>query len=109
MNGMLAIIKDIAIQMDALIHNPFVVGFFIGLLLALLISAFLITEHPTHLPLILIHNHCKSYEKIEKRKGKEPTIDGLCEFAHIYYTTRNLVLVVVALFCMAVIGAMIFG
>lgn len=109
--ALLSIANDIKFQIELLVHNEFVIGFFLGLMVAIFISAFIITEDPRHLPIMLLYNKHKSFEKIMNKKSdsKNDCDHSFCQFARTYYRAKDIVYLSFIFFCLAIIVSVFFS
>lgn len=65
--GIMAIANEIQIFLGTLLHNKTLVGFIIGMLLAILIAGFIITKNPKNIPIILRYSPMDGFQKIASR------------------------------------------
>lgn len=81
---------DIFLFMSSLLHNPYLLGFLLGLLVSTLVGGLLLSRNPKHIPLILRYSAEESFRHITKRGHHHMYNNSFDEFVTIYLYTRTL-------------------
>ena len=71
--GIQAALYNLQSVVYSALQFPLFWGFALGFLISTLVHAFLMSEHPAHVPIILMHKTHRSFEKIY---GKEADPEG---------------------------------
>ncbi len=80
--------------------NNTLLGFFYGITLALLISGFIITKNPNHIPIILKYSATDAFKKINTQNKSGIYSNNFSKFISLYNNTRALLLVAFSSFCL---------
>lgn len=86
--GIVAIAKDIGLFFSSLFGNTGVMNFFGGFLVAIILSGFVLTKDPRHIPLVLRYSSFESFQKIAKRDEKGTYKMAFTDFVKFYNRTR---------------------
>lgn len=90
--GLSATTNEISLFMDSIIHNKSLLGFLFGLVIAALITGFIITKNPKHIPIILKYSSMDAFQKISKRDKNGTYKMAFTKFLKIYTQMRMLTL-----------------
>ncbi len=84
----MAIARDIALFVSDISQNSFVLGFTLGAIVTALITGFILSENPRHIPLILRYSKKDSYAHITKRNQHHHYNSSFEEFVKVYSRIR---------------------
>ncbi len=96
--GLAALGNYIKIYLDSLLHNQTLIGFAGGVVMSCLITGFVLTKDPRHLPLMLRYSGAESFQRIHARNPQGSYTKPYIEFLNLYTQVRLLALVAIIAF-----------
>ncbi len=96
--GIAAIGKHIALYLESIFHNSSFLGFILGVFVTTVLIGFVLTENPTHIPLMLRYSSFVSFHKINARHPNGTFSMAYTTFVNLYTKIRILFLVALITF-----------
>lgn len=101
-DGLIALTRNIRLIFFTSINNGRLLGFLAGAFLTITIAIFVLTENPSHLPIILRYSSTDSFQKIAPKAEDGSYTIGFTGFLKLYTQVRTLSLVAFIAFCIMV-------
>lgn len=90
--GILAIVKSISLFLTNLVDNRTFIGFASGIFISVIVTGFILTENPEHLPVILRYSSADSFEKLVPRDESGTYVKSFSSFSKVHSQVRTLFL-----------------
>ncbi len=100
--GLRALVSTARLSLDSLLINQGMIGFFGGIVLTILVTLFVITKDPQHIPLILRLSTAESFQRITTQNKKGSYELAFVNFIKIYSRVRWLSLLAFTAFCVMI-------
>ena len=97
--GLLALTNSVRLFFYAVVFHRVTLGFFAGVFLTLLVTVFMLTKDPRHVPHILLYSSAESFERIASQDTAGTYTVGFTDFLKIYTQVRILSLIALISFC----------
>lgn len=108
--GIVAISKDLGLFFSSVFGNTGVMSFFAGFFVAILMTGFVLTKNPRHIPIILRNTSYESFRRLAPRDKKGTYKVAYSDFVKTYNRIRAVSFVAIACFAIMVIFiAVMFG
>lgn len=107
--GILALTTDMRLFFLSLFQNNVFLGFLLGLVIALLITGFILTQNPRNIPTMLRYSSFDSFQRISSR-AKDGTYDmAYSAYLKMYSQIRMLFLIAFIAFCVMITTIVLAG
>lgn len=103
-SGLVAIARDLKLLFLTTASSQVFIAFAIGVVVALLAAAFVVTKKPSHVSAILRYSPYESFQKIATRNENGTFESGYLSFLKMYHQTKILMLFAFIAFCLMISG-----
>jgi len=100
--GIIALANDMGLFLRSLFYNSSFIGFFCGVGLTLIVTAFVLTKNPRHIPLILKYSSTEGFKRISPKNEHGIFQIALVHFLRMYTQVRLMFLGAFIAFCLMV-------
>ena len=107
MFGLKAILSEMGVFLSALFYNKMLISFLSGIVVAFLVTGFVLTKNPRHIPIILRHSSVESFQRIANRQTNGTYEMSYSDFVAIYTKTKTLFAVSFVAFCTVLVTVML--
>ncbi len=100
--GIVAQTREMGMFVTSVASDKLFLGFITGALLSMLVSGFVVSQNPRHIPLILRYSLYDSFIRLAPKDRRGVVKMAFSEFIKIYAQTRALFLIAFIAFCVMV-------
>ena len=101
--GLIALIREMGMMTASVLTDKLFAGFIAGVFSTMIMTGFIITKDPRHIPLILRYSVHESFMRVAPKDSRGVIQMAFIEFLKIYTQVRALFLVAFIAFCLMVV------